>query len=185
MPKSYQPANGLSPTEISRVARHLDAVRSTLLFAKGVLLVEGDAEQIMIPAMLAAVFGLSPAELGFSVISMSCTFFEHVAVVFAEDRIRRPCAIVTDVDEALMDIPENVHDDTKEQAHAAEAAGLTRMLGLQHFAENNRWIDCFFGKHTFEVDFINASNAREVVRMLDGIYADGAAKTRRQNSLSI
>ena len=33
----YQPANGLSPIEITRLERYLDAVRSTLLFAKGEL----------------------------------------------------------------------------------------------------------------------------------------------------
>lgn len=181
----YQPSNGLTTTQISRVARYLDAIRSTLLFAKGVLLVEGDAEQIVIPAMLCAVFGLSPDELGFSVISMSCTFFDHVAVVFAEDRIRRPCAIVTDRDEALMGIAENADDDTKEQAHAraAEAAGLARTQGLRRFVRNNTWIDCFFAKHTFEVEFIGANNAREAVRTLDGIYEDGAAKARSKTRL--
>jgi len=37
----YQPAHGLSPETVSRVERYLDAIRSTMLFAKGVLLVEG------------------------------------------------------------------------------------------------------------------------------------------------
>ena len=82
----YQPSNGLSPTEITRLERYLDAVRSTLLFAKGVLLVEGDTEQVMIAALLKAAFGCSTDELGFSVISMSAAFFEHVAVIFAENR---------------------------------------------------------------------------------------------------
>ena len=50
-------------------------------------MVEGDAEQIMIPAMLRAVFGVTPDELGFSVIPMSSAFFDHVAVIFADDDI--------------------------------------------------------------------------------------------------
>ena len=47
----YQPANAMDDKEMRRVERYLDAVRSTLLFAKGVMLVEGDAELVMIPAM--------------------------------------------------------------------------------------------------------------------------------------
>ena len=167
------------------MARYLDAVRSTLLFAKGVLLVKGDAEQIMIPAMLRAVFGLSPDELGFSVISMSSAFFDHIAVVFAEDRIRRPCAIVTDADEPLIDLPENAEDDTGEQAHAraAQLAGEARTRSLQLLARANPWIECFLAKHTFEVDFIGATNDRETVRALDTIYADAAAKSRSKKRL--
>lgn len=47
----FHPSNNLEPDEIVRVERYLDAVRSNLLFAKGVILVEGDAEQILIPEM--------------------------------------------------------------------------------------------------------------------------------------
>ena len=35
------PSNGLTTEECSRIERYLDATRSTLLFAKGVILVEG------------------------------------------------------------------------------------------------------------------------------------------------
>ncbi len=172
----YQPAHGLSPEAVRRLERYLDAVRSTLLFAKGVLLVEGDAEQIMIPAMLRAVFGLSPDELGFSVISMSSAFFEHVAVMFADDRVQRPCAIVTDLDKALIDLPASEDDDTKDQAHAraAEESGRSRYQTLQDLANGNQWIRPLFAQHTFEVDFIRARNAFEVVRTLDAIYENPA-----------
>ena len=46
------------------------------MFAKGVVLVEGDAELILVPAMLRSVFGVTPDELGFSVISVSSAVFE-------------------------------------------------------------------------------------------------------------
>jgi hypothetical protein len=169
----YQPARGLSPKAVRRLERYLDAVRSTLLFAKGVILVEGEAEQIMIPAMLRAVFGLSPDEMGFSVISMSCAYFEHVAAVFSDERIQRPCAIVTDRDAALIDLPEDPTDDTEDQARAraAQESGESRYRGLRAFAEGNRWIRPLFADHTFEVEFIGANNSQEVVRTLGEIYS--------------
>jgi predicted ATP-dependent endonuclease of OLD family len=169
----YQPARGLSPRAVQRLERYLDAVRSTLLFAKGVILVEGEAELIMIPAMLRAVFGLSPDEMGFSVISMSSAYFEHVAAIFSEERIQRPCAIVTDRDTALIDLPEDPADDTEDQARAraAQESGKSRCQGLQAFADGNRWIRPMFAEHTFEVEFIGANNSPEVVRTLEEIYS--------------
>ena len=181
----YQPAHGLSQEAVGRLERYLDAVRSTLLFAKGVLLVEGDAEQIMIPAMLRAVFGLSPDELGFSVVSMSSAFFEHMAVIFADDRIQRPCAIVTDLDRALVEMPDSPEDDTKDQAHAraAEESGRSRHQNLQDLASGNPWIQSFFADHTFEVDFIRSGNSVEVVRTLDDTYGNAATRKRSKERL--
>lgn len=174
----YQPANGLSEEAIRRLERYLDAVRSTVLFAKGVVLVEGDAEQIMIPAMLRAIFGLSQDELGFSVISADTAFFEHLAVLFGEERVKRPCAIVTDLDQALIDLPAVAGSDTDEQKHAraAEKVGKARKETLDTFAEGNAWIKVFYANHTFEADFIQSGNVPEVVRTLDSVYKNAQAK---------
>jgi putative ATP-dependent endonuclease of the OLD family len=181
----YQPANGLSPIEITRLERYLDAVRSTLLFAKGVLLVEGDTEQVMIAAMLKAVFGCSTDELGFSVISMSAAFFEHVAVVFADNRIHRPCAIVTDRDTTLFALPSNPDDDTAEQKHArgAQAAGERRVEALETMIGTNQWVKAFFADYTFEVDFLVAGNAFGVKGTLPQIYASGAVLEKSKTLL--
>lgn len=181
----YQPAHGLLPRDVSRVERYLDATRSTLLFAKGVLLVEGDAEQIMIPAMLRSVFGVSPDELGFSVIAMSSAFFDHVAVIFADDRIKRPCAIITDLDKSLIDLPDNPEDNTKAQAHAraAEDSGQSRYQSLQELCGSTPWLRTFFADHTFEVDFIRAGNTSEAVRTLDSIYKVDRSKQESKERL--
>ncbi len=174
----YQPANGLPDDAIRRLERYLDAVRSTVLFAKGVVLVEGDAEQIMIPAMLRAIFGLSQDELGFSVISVDAAFFEHLAVLFGEERMKRTCAIVTDLDRALIDLPTALGSDTDEQKHAraAENAGKARKLALDTFAQGNAWVKAFYAGHTFEVDFIQSGNAFEVEKTLPLIYKNAQTK---------
>ena len=176
----YQPARGLSEAAVSRLERYMDAVRSTLLFAKGVVLVEGDAEQIMIPSMLRAAFGVSPDELGFSVISMSSAFFEHVAIVFNQDRIQRPCAIVTDLDESLAELPADPQDDSTGEAtaRASQKSGQARRVRLETFTRSNAWVRAFFAQNTFEVDFIATNNSREVVETLDAIYAAEPPKER-------
>jgi putative ATP-dependent endonuclease of the OLD family len=176
----YQPAEGLEKEDIARLERYLDAVRSTLLFAKGVVLVEGDAEQIMIPALLRAVFGVSPDELGFSVIAMSSAFFDHVAVIFADRRIRRPCAIVTDLDQSLVDLPTDALEDTTEQEHAraAEETGTQRKAHLDTVTSNNPWINVSFATHTFEAAFIASHNAYEVGKLLPSIYTRSSDRNK-------
>jgi putative ATP-dependent endonuclease of OLD family len=182
----YQPARGLTPDVTKRLERYLDAVRSTLLFAKGVLLVEGDAEQIMIPAMLRAVFGTSPDEIGFSVISMSSAFFEHVAVVFADSRIRRSCAIVTDLDRAVIELPSDVANDSPEQAKArtAQKVGASRQEALEAFCGGNDFVQPFFAERTFEVDFLLSNNRQEVEAALDEIYATPGPKAASKARLA-
>lgn len=181
----YQPARGLPAETVKRVERYLDAIRSTLLFAKGVLLVEGDTEQIMIPAMVRAMFGVTPDELGFSVIAMSSAFFEHVAVIFAGDRIQRPCAIATDLDKALIDLPDSPEGDTTLQTHAraAEESGKSRHERLHVLANDNPWIQTFCAIHSFEVDFIGADNSSVVIETLDDIYSQTAPKERSKEKL--
>jgi putative ATP-dependent endonuclease of OLD family len=181
----YQPANGMDDKEMRRVERYLDAVRSTLLFAKGVLLVEGDAELVVIPAMLKAVFGVTPDELGFSLISMSSAFFDHIATLFSEERIQRPCAILTDGDAALCELPEDPEEDTKKEAHAraAQESGQLRRTVLEARSATNVWVAPFFAEHTFEVDFLEAGNAQETVDTLTEIYIDAGAMERSEELL--
>jgi len=181
----YHPANGLDETTITRVERYLDAVRSTILFAKGVLLVEGDAEQILIPAMLGAVLGISADQLGFSVVSMSQAFFEHISIVFSEERIRRPCAIVTDRDASIIDLPEDPSDDDIEQGHAraADKIGLTRQVMLEAEADVNKWRQTFLADHTFEVDFLNAGNRQVAINTLSQIFKNQSSIVRSTQKL--
>jgi putative ATP-dependent endonuclease of OLD family len=181
----YHPANGLDDTTIKRVERYLDAIRSTMLFAKGVILVEGDAEQILIPEMLNSIFGLSPDQLGFSVVSMSSAFFEHISIIFADERIRRPCAVVTDRDASLFELPKDPEDDNVEQAHtrAADASGEARQERLEEISNDNPWLEPFFADHTFEVDFVSAGNAHEVIQTLPEIYKKQSAITLSEGRL--
>ncbi|WP_342558308.1 AAA family ATPase [Metasolibacillus sp. FSL K6-0083] len=167
-----QPSNDLDTDTCKRIERYLDATRSTLLFAKGVILVEGDAELILIPAMFKAVFGLNLDEIGISVVNMSSTVFEHVANLFDESRIQRKCAIITDFDKAIEILPEDPSDDTKEQKKMRDSqkAGQERAEVLNGKYRLNPWVNVFYAPHTFEIDFALNSNTHEIVETLPLIY---------------
>lgn len=80
--------------------RFLDATKSNLFFAKGLIFVEGDAENLLLPA-LAELIGIPLHEYGISIVNIGNTAFERYVKLFSresEDRIDLPISIVTDVD---------------------------------------------------------------------------------------
>lgn len=80
--------------------RFLDATKSNLFFAKGLIFVEGDAENLLLPA-LAELIGIPLHEYGISIVNIGNTAFERYIKLFSRrniDRIDLPISIVTDVD---------------------------------------------------------------------------------------
>ncbi|MCG3165634.1 MAG: DNA replication and repair protein RecF [Bacteroidia bacterium] len=169
----FSPSNGLSKPEIVRLERYLDAVRTNLLFAKGVLLVEGDAEQIIIPELVKKVLGVTLDEIGISLINIGSTGFENIARIFHDDRINKYCAIITDLDSSIVTLPDNPADDNRYQKDCrnSQKAGLERKENLKEFCKDNGWIKAFYGKYTFEVDFLLANNSHEIVQVVNKEYS--------------
>lgn len=169
----FHPSKNLLPIEINRVERYLDAVRSNLLFAKGIILVEGDAELILIPEMFKKAFGLTLDEIGISLISIGSTGFENIARIFHPDRINKNCAILTDLDKSIIKISDNPNDDNDYQKHcrASQNSGEERQQRLTNFCNGNTFIKTFFAQYTFEVDFLINNNSYEIVNCLDKIYS--------------
>ena len=175
--ETYQPSNGLEEQEKERIQRYLDAVRSNLLFAKGVVLVEGDAEEILIPTMVKKFLGLSLDELGISLINIRSTGFKNVARLFHDQRIRRKCSIITDSDVAIIDTAIVEGDGEpqkrfKKKLARSEKKGLQRKTDLDDFCEENKWIEPFYANYTFEVDFVEAGNEDEVCKVVNSVYID-------------
>jgi predicted ATP-dependent endonuclease of OLD family len=169
----FEPSNNLSKKGISRVERYLDAVRSDLLFAKSVMLVEGDAEQILIPIMFKRIFGTSLDEIGISLINIGSTGFQNVAQLFHSDRIRKRCAIVTDLDQSIIQLPASKDDDTNAQRNFrnAEEVGERRKNKLNEFVKDNPFLKVFYAKNTFEIQFLQANNVVEVCDLVNDNFA--------------
>ena len=168
----FHPSNGLSPVEASRIERYLDAVRSDLLFAKSVLLIEGDAEQILIPEIFRRMFGISLDEIGVSLINIGSTEFETVSKLFHPERIRKKCAIITDSDKSIIPLPDDAGKDTPEETNhrASEESGKLRLKKLAKLCEGNKYLKVFPANNTFEVDLVVNGNSYVYIQSLDAIY---------------
>lgn len=182
----FHPSHDLDDDKCARIERYLDAVRTTLLFAKGVILVEGDAEVIIIPALVRKVLGVSLDELGVSLINMSSAVFANLAVMFHDDRIRRRCAIITDLDESIVALPDTEEDDDTFQARcrSSQTSGEQRKQLLDQSCEGNEWCKPFYAVHTFEVDFLMAGNAYEAVEAMNELVRVPARRARSEQKLN-
>ena len=80
--------------------KFLDTTKANLFFAKGVILVEGWAEEILIPSIAKAI-GINLTEKGVSIVNIGHTGFEHYAKIYlrkAEPNMEIPVAVITDSD---------------------------------------------------------------------------------------
>lgn len=84
-----------SESEVDDLARYLDVTRAEILFARGIILVEGDAEKFLIP-VFAETIGQPLDHLGITVCSVAGTNFQPYAKYLTALNI--PFSIVTDWD---------------------------------------------------------------------------------------
>lgn len=171
----YWPANNLDPSITSNIERYLDAMRSTLLFAKGVILVEGDAEQILIPPLIKSVLGISLDEMGISIVKMDGTVFKHISTLFHSDRIRNYCAIVTDLDAPFLTETTDYADDAYlEKLDNARISGEQRMEKLNEHCDGNSFLNAFYAHNTFETELIIGGNDNLFTAILSSVYSQQA-----------
>jgi putative ATP-dependent endonuclease of the OLD family len=158
---------GLLPDELDHLARFLDVTKASLLFARAVLLVEGLAEQLLMP-VLAEAASHSLVESRVTVVNVGGLAFGPFAHLFAPDRLPYRCAIVSDADppkpkkstaaadtqhgdeSAEIDTPEV---DEDEGADPVLSTTAQKLLGDQNA---NRIVK--LSRSTFEWDLVAAGN---------------------------
>lgn len=101
-PMSSSPKNytKLDPNDYKFLERFLDVTKANLFFAKGVILVEGWAEELILPA-LAKKIGCDLTKKGVSIVNVGSTAFLRYSKIFQraeEPEMDTPVSIITDLD---------------------------------------------------------------------------------------
>lgn len=97
-----QDSTKLEPEDYRFLQRFLDVTKANLFFARGIMIVEGDAENILIPT-LAKLLGHDFTEHGVSVVNVGGTGLRRYANIFQRQgespiELEVPVACVTDMD---------------------------------------------------------------------------------------
>jgi putative ATP-dependent endonuclease of OLD family len=88
---------GLEPKQLAYLRRFLDVTKASLFFARAVILVEGVAEQLLVP-IIAERMGRPLAPNGVAVINVGGVAFPPFTDLFAPDRLPYRLAVISDSD---------------------------------------------------------------------------------------
>ena len=178
-------AAGLTDVEAEDLTRYLDVTRAEMLFARGVILVEGDAERFLLPAF-AEQMNVGLDHLGITVCSVAGTNFKPYAKFLTA--MGTPFAVITDWDPAdtrrargYMRAANLVR--TIERARSgAVSPGLEERLNEPTDGELKRVAQefgIFLNEHTLEVDLFNDDDCRDSVISTLREYGFGTTRQRR------
>jgi putative ATP-dependent endonuclease of OLD family len=97
-PIARRPADfGLTEKQLAYLRRFLDVTKAALFFAKGVILVEGVAEQLLVP-VIAQRLKRPLAPNGVAVINIGGVAFPPFTDLFGEDKLPHRLAVISDDD---------------------------------------------------------------------------------------
>ena len=97
--------------------RFLDATKANLFFARGVIMVEGDAENLLMPS-IARVLGRPLHEHGVSVVNVGSTAYKRYAKIFQRkdgQKMGIPVAVVTDLDVRSIEYYKDADEERKKK----------------------------------------------------------------------
>ena len=107
----------LTPNESADLNRFLDATRSTLLYARKVLRVEGPAELFLIPNLIKASHGIDLDSYGITVIPIHGVHFSAYTKLFSSNSLKKKCAVLTDNDIDPKDLSEDIDEESSIEEH--------------------------------------------------------------------
>lgn len=162
----------LSESESDDLARYLDVTRAEMLFARGVILVEGDAERFLVPTFAETV-EKSLDQLGITICSVAGTNFHPYAKFLTGLGI--PFAIITDWDPRAEGNPLGVArtdklirtiETIRNGAVSGELNTALEESDGDEFCTLAAAHGIFLNNHTLEVDLFKGEFADAIIKTL-------------------
>lgn len=117
--------------------KFLDSTKANLFFAKGVILVEGWAEELLLPSIAKAI-GINLTEEGVSIVNIGHTGFDHYAKIYlrqAEPNMKIPVAVITDSD--IREYEKNGDDIVKRDTQTVQQETQAKLATINSKAEQS------------------------------------------------
>ena len=145
---------GLSDQETKQLRRMFDVTKATLLFARGIVLVEGVTEALLLPA-LARRLDLDIAQAGISIVPISGVDFASIAKLFGAHQLSFPIAILTDGDPSVR----VTNDEEFPYQEGSSPTECDRVVALRTSFAGNSAVSIFASSVTLEYDLAGAGDA--------------------------
>jgi len=165
----------LAKTDYEYLRRFIDATKSNLFFARGVAIVEGPTEELLLPA-IAEMAGLSFSEYGISVVNVGNVGLYHYARIFqrndAGELLQIPVACLTDRDIVPDAANSYVQKPEKQKRFESdygqdETDAVIKRKQARVESPDNQSVKVFVSDYwTFEYDLVRAGLAELMVQAL-------------------
>jgi putative ATP-dependent endonuclease of the OLD family len=129
-------ACGLDDRQQLQLRRVLDVTRASLLFAQGVILVEGISECLLLPS-LAARLGIQLGQSAIAVVPVGGVDFASIGRLFGSQKIAVPLSILTDADPDIA----NPHEHWRKQVPETDEATAKYRLSRRAVAVQSAFVD--------------------------------------------
>ncbi len=158
--------------------RYIDVTRGEILFAKGVVLVEGDAELYLLP-IFGKLMGVDFDERGITVCSVAGTHFTSYVRLLGPKALNTPFAVVTDRDPQEKGEPLGEVRIRKLLAEVLEPNDYKARSG-EKLLKKAPSSGFFLGDHTFEVDLFKCGRHKSICSVLKELSDSAAVKERAE-----
>lgn len=150
-----------TPQDYRFLHRFLDATKANLFFAKGLILVEGDAENILLPC-IANLINRDLHKYGVSIVNVGSTAYKRYVKIFrrkAGNPIGMRIAIISDLDVRSMEYYIDKHEDGKNIYHITEPI---RSKLISDYNEDVNWdkLPSLFSSESEMENFLKANSKR-------------------------
>lgn len=170
LPEARVPRDfGLEAKQLAYLRRFLDVTKAALFFARAVILVEGVAEQLLVPE-IARRLNRPLAPNGVAVINIGGVAFPPFTDLFGGERLPNRLAVISDGDAQPAD------DEARE---GADPALSPRAAGLQERASGD--VGVFLSERTLEWDLALAGeNIKVMLEALSVVKPKAGPKLREE-----
>lgn len=165
----------MKPADYKFLERFLDATKANLFFAKGLIMVEGDAENLLIPA-IAVLLGRSLHKYGISVVNVGSTAYRRYVSIFKRNdgkSFDMPIAVVSDLDVRALEYYDDKSDDRKTPKYWLKEALLQDMENVTREVDYDSMPEVFMSKTAFanEIKAHKTANFGPVIETIDRLKA--------------
>lgn len=181
----------MKPADYKFLERFLDATKANLFFARGLIMVEGDAENLLIPA-IAQLIGRNLYKYGVSVVNVGSTAYKRYVNIFKRKdgkSFGMPIAVVSDLDVRALEYYDDNCSNRKTPKYWLKETLRPELEKISQHVNYDAMASLFGSKSAFEKEVRlhikeNSNHITETLDRMKDVLTDGNLTTLNEEMLA-
>ena len=182
----------MNPADYNFLERFLDATKANLFFAKGLIMVEGDAENLLIPT-IAELMDKHLHKHGVSIVNVGSTAYKRYVNIFKRKdgkSFDMPISVVSDLDERALEYYDDNCKDRKTPEYWLKDTVLQNLKAVTEEVDYDSMASTFSSLTAFENDVrahktANFAPVGETINRLKAVLTEDKKTKLNEAVLSI